>query len=514
MAPPRKPCPYDTPADLRAAIVDAGSVDALALDLGVAAGTVRRWCKDWDVDTRSGVTGRPLAAPYKDADEMQAALDAAGTVKALAQELGRDEKTVRRWMVRLGLEAPATPRRTDGGAIMDRLTDAHLAALLDTLGPRELAAALDVTPETVKREASRRDIRPDPGAARNPRVTMLTRRVAELERQDSAVADMMQAVRDAARDAVPTLPPVKRREDYGAGQPVDVVCHVSDVQYGMVVDGEEVPGGAFSPDIVDHERLPRYLEAVRGILAATCSTRPLGTLWIASGGDHVEGHDVFRGQSWHLAIDAGEQVVRWGRLWARAVAELARMAQAHGGRSVLLAVNGNHGVQGGRGAGATPPALSYDYLTHALTCEALRHHADELDLTMHEEPRLAVYFQTCGALVLMTHGDQDRGGGLVGVPVVTGLRNDYAVRMSTGVQHDLHICGHYHRATSITVGADSERHWNSAWVGSTNLSIGRGGASLPSQNVFVIHPDYGMSALHRIRLVAGRTESPVEVLGP
>jgi len=26
--------------------------------------------------------------------------------------------------------------------------------------------------------------------------------------------------------------------------------------------------------------------------------------------------------------------------------------------------------------------------------------------------------------VLMTHGDQDRGGGLVGVPVVTGLRND------------------------------------------------------------------------------------------
>ena len=39
------------------------------------------------------------------------------------------------------------------------------------------------------------------------------RRVAELERQESAVADMMTAVRDAARDAVPTLPPVKRRPD-------------------------------------------------------------------------------------------------------------------------------------------------------------------------------------------------------------------------------------------------------------------------------------------------------------
>jgi hypothetical protein len=514
MAPPRKPCPYDTPDELRAAIVAAGSVDTLGHEIGASANTIRRWCREQGVDTRSGKTGRPLDVPYADAAEMEAALAEAGSLKALAGALGRDEKTVRRWMVRLGVESPEPGRRTDGGEFMGRLSDAHMAAMLDAIGPRELAQALGLNTDTVRREASRRGIAADPAAARSPRVAMLTRRVAELERQESAVADMMTAVRDAARDAVPTLPPVKRRPDIGSGQPVDVVCHVSDVQYGMVVDEDEVPGGGFSPDIVDTERLPRYLEAVRGILAATCSTRPLGTLWIAAGGDHVEGHDVFRGQSWHLALDAGEQVVRWGRLWARAVAELARMAQEHGGQSVLLAVNGNHGVQGGRGAGATPVALSYDYLAHALTCEALRHHADDLALTMHEEPRLAVYFQTCGALVLMTHGDQDRGGGLVGVPVVTGMRNDYSVRMSTGVQHDLHISGHYHRATSITVGADSERHWNSAWVGSTNLSIGRGGASLPSQNVFVIHPEYGMSALHRVRLVAGRTESPVEVLGP
>lgn len=514
MAPPRKPCPYNTPGELRAAIVAAGSVDALSVDIGTSANTIRRWCKEQGVNPRSGKVGRPLDVPYADADALDAAVREAGGVKPLAESLGRDEKTVRRWMVRMGVETPEPSRRTEGGAILARLSDAHLAAMLDAIGPRELAAALELNTDTVRREASKRGVQSDPSAARSPRVAMLTRRVAELERQESAVGDMMTAVRDAARDAVPTLPPLNRRRAKREGQPVDIVCHVSDVQYGMVVDEEEVPGGGFSPDIVDTERLPRYLDAVRGIIAATCSTRPLGTLWIAAGGDHVEGHDVFRGQSWHLAIDAGEQVVRWGRLWAQAVAELARMAQAEGGRSVLLAVNGNHGVQGGRGAGATPVALSYDYLAHALTCEALRHQADALDLTMHEEPRLAVYFQTCGALVLMTHGDQDRGGGLVGVPVVTGMRNDYSVRMSTGVQHDLHISGHYHRATSITVGADSERHWNSAWVGSTNLSIGRGGASLPSQNVFVIHPDYGMAALHRVRLVAGRTESPVEVLAP
>lgn len=515
MAAPRKPCPYGTPEDLRAAVMDAGSVDSLALELGISAGTVRRWCKDAGVATATGKLGRPIECPYHDAATLSAALEDAGSVEALAEQVGRDAKTVRRWMLRHDVRAPRTARRTDAGAFMAAMSDAHLEAVLAVMGVRDLAAAIGCTTTTVKREADRRGIAADDNAQQgNPRVAMLSRRVRDLERQGTAMADLMDAVRDAARDAVPGIPPMHIRPDHGEGQPVDVVAHVTDVQYGMLVHGDEVPGGEFSPEIVERERLPRYLDAMRGILRDTCANRPLGTLWIASGGDHVEGDKVFKGQEWHLAMDAGSQVVSWGRLWAQAVAELAAMAREYGGRSVLVAVVGNHGVAGGRAAGAVPVALSYDYLAHALTCEALRPQAEDLALTMHEEPRAAVYFQTTGALFLMTHGDQDRGGGLVGVPVVTGLRNDYSVRMSTAVQHDVHICGHYHRATSITIGADSERHWSSAWVGSTNLSTGRGGASLPSQNVFVVHPEYGMSALHRVRLVAGRTESPVEVLGP
>lgn len=514
MAAPRKPSPYATPDDLRAAIMAAGSVNTLSVDIGVSENTVRRWCREAGVSTRTGKVGRPMSCPYPTADDLAAAIESAGSAEALAEHHGHDAKTIRRWMLRLGVRGPKPPPRVDASRFLRGMSDAHLEAVLSVMGLRDLAAAIGCTPTTVKRDADRRGITTTDTARRsNPRVAMLTRRVADLERQGTAVADLMETVRDAAHDAVPAIPPMHVRPDNGEGQPVDVVAHVTDVQFGMLVHGDEVPGGEFSPDIVERERLPRYLEAMRGILRDTCANRPLGTLWIASGGDHVEGDKVFKGQEWHLAMDAGTQVVTWGRLWAQAVAELAGMAREFGGQSVLVAVVGNHGVAGGRGAGAVPVALSYDYLAHALTCEALRPQADDLALTLHEEPRAAVYFQTCGALFLMTHGDQDRGGGLVGVPVVTGLRNDYSVRMSTAVQHDVHICGHYHRATSITVGADSERHWSSAWVGSTNLSTGRGGASLPSQNVFVVHPEYGMSALHRVRLVAGRTESPVEVLG-
>lgn len=512
MPAPRKSCPFETASDLRDALVAAGSVDALAYELGCSQGTIRRWCKEAGVETKTGKVGRPIESPYADGASLLAAISDAGSVAALAEQVGRDEKTVRRWMLKYGVRAPRQVRKLDGTQFLQRLSDKNLTSLVSALSKNELADILDLNKTTIDRELRSREITlDDDHTTKNPRVAMLSRRVAELERQESAVRDMTEAVRDAGHFPVPVIPRAKR-DKRKTGTPVDVICHVSDVQYGMYVSEEEVPGGGYSPDIVDNERLPRYLEAVEGILAATCSNRPLGTLWIAAGGDHVEGHDVFKGQAWHLAIDAGEQVVRWGRLWAQAVASLARMAQEHGGTSVLLAVNGNHGVQGGRGAGATPVALSHDYLTHALTCEALRPMTKELSLTLHEEPRMAVYFQTCAGIVLMTHGDQDRGGGLVGVPVVTGLRNDYAVRMSTSVQHDIHICGHYHRPTSITIGAASERLWNGAWVGSTNLSIGRGGASLPSQQVLVVHPEYGLSALHRVRLVKGRTESPVEVI--
>ena len=511
MAGHRREMPYSGPDELKKALYEAGSIEELSRQVAASPNTVRRWCNEAGVPTATGKTGRPIECPFT-AEELQERLEAAGSMRVLSEQLGRDDKTIRKWMLRLGISVPRGKRVTGGGFVLERANDAELEAMASALGVTRLASVLNLSAKVVGDELKKRNI--TPRSAANPRITMLSRRVRDLERQEAAVADLAEAVKGAAKDTpMPQLPSTRRKAADGGHNPVDVILHVVDVQYGMVVDPDEVAGGGFSPDIVDRERMPRYLEAVEGILRATTSTSPLGTVWLAMGGDLVEGEDVFKGQAWHLAIDAGEQVVRFGRMWAQSAAHIAGLVKSLGGNTVMLSVVGNHGVHGGRSAGAVPPALSYDHLAYALACEALRPRAEKLGLTMHEDAQRARYFEVCGGrIVLLTHGDQDRGGGLVGVPVVTGLRNDLSVRLSTDIQHDLHLSGHYHRPTGITVGGDAERLWSGAWVGSTNLSTGRGGASLPSQQVIVMHPEYGLSALHRIRLVRERTESPVEVL--
>jgi hypothetical protein len=61
-----------------------------------------------------------------------------------------------------------------------------------------------------------------------------------------------------------------------------------------------------------------------------------------------------------------------------------------------------------------PPSLNYDHLTYELVRTQLPEGTvDYYD----EEARSAVYFQTCGGIVLLTHGEQDKGGGLIGVSV-------------------------------------------------------------------------------------------------
>jgi hypothetical protein len=385
---------------------------------------------------------------------------------------------------------------------------------LSLLGAQRTGAVLEISASLVLQEAKKRNVDPSVAPA-TPRSAMLERRVKDLERQAAGLEEVLSEIRRAA-EAAPAVPApaldraIKKRR--GSRSPVDVVLHVSDLQYGEVVHGD-VPGGGFSPEILEEERLPRWLEAVAALLENAAAANPIRRVWVAQGGDFVEGVGIFAGQEWHLGLDAGEQVLRLGRVWASALARVAKVAGACGASTAVVSVVGNHGVHGGRKAGAVPPTMSYDHLTYQMARAALEAMPDGGGVDWYDaEARRAVYFDTVGGVVLLTHGDQDRGGGLVGAPVVTGLRNDLQVRLSTGVDHALHILGHYHRPTSITVGGDRLKIWNGAWVGSNNLSIGRGGASLPSQNVHVLHEEWGLIATHRIRLTRGEVEGAVEIV--
>ena len=506
----KRHCPYKSKAEIEAAILQAGSVDSLALELEASPTTVRKWCKAMGASTRSGKVGvDKVACPYGSLDELQQALDSAGTFGQFARDEQVAANTARRWFRELGAEPNTPPKKRERAAIIDEIKDHELEALIAAMGQERIAEVFGVSRSYLHQIASQRDITTR-GIAASPRVKMLSRRIKELEQQEHTITELRQTITEVAK-MVATEPPmpmpkIKVRRDRSE---VDVILHVSDKQYGMLVNPDEVPGGAYGPELYE-ERLERYILAIDALLENTAAANPIGTLWIAQGGDFVEGDDVFKGHTWHLAIDAGEQVVRLGRIWAAALQRISSRARQVGAKRVaVVSVVGNHGVKGGRSAGAVPPSLNYDFLTYELVRSQLEGTGavDYYD----EEPRQAVYFDTCGGIVLLTHGEQDKGGGLIGVPVVTGMRNSLTAMVSTGVRPVLHLSGHFHRPAQISLSSDLMRIWSGPWVGQTNLSIGRGGASSPSQHMLVMHPEHGMIAQHVIRLT-GATESPVQVV--
>jgi DNA-binding CsgD family transcriptional regulator len=342
-----------------------------------------------------------------------------------------------------------------------------------------------------------------------PKTQRLERRVRELEREAKHVAELMDTIVRVTEDIsiapvpeVVTIPEASPRWD----TPVDLVFHVSDMQYGERVDAEEVPGGNFSPEVFRDERLPRWEEAAQAVIEAVARQHPIDNVWVVQGGDFVEGEGVFNGQHWHLAMDAGQQVATLAPLWAGALTRTATIAKELGARRVnCVSVVGNHGVVGGRKAGAVPASLNLDYLTYKMVAGLL---PNGLIDVYHDGPAKAAYFDAQGWLVLVTHGDQDRGGGLIGVPVVTGTRNDLTLRASTGIQHHLHLVGHYHRPTQVTVGGSARKLWNGDFCGANNLSHGRGGGSHPTQRAYVIHPEWGLSQQWDLYVAPHRVVKP------
>ena len=514
------PNPYKTRAAYEQALREAGSLKRLASAHDVSNHTATKWAAELDATTRAGSTGKAnaKACPWETGADLEAAILDAGSLRRLSVATGYAEATLRRWAAKLDASTRTDKigrPKLDTALMLERVDDQDLDGMLSTLGAEGVARVFDLSVSTVRNEAERRGL--SASAKASPRAAMFARRVRDLEQREEALAELREEIRAAAElaaaEPAPELP-VARINRKRERRAVDLVCHVSDKQYGEHV-GADTPGGDYSPEVYEQERLPRYLEAVEALIENAANANPIRRVWVCQGGDFVEGHDVFAGSAaWHLSegYDAGTQVVRLSRVWASAVARIAARAVSVGADCAVVGVVGNHGVHGGRKSGAVPASLNYDYLTYEMVAAHLEGMPNAGNVAYYDrEPRKAVYLDTVGGIVAMTHGQEDRGGGIVGVPITTGYRNSMSARLATDVDPILELKGHYHRPMTLTVAADRMTAWNGAWIGANNLSVGRGGASSPSQNVHVIHPEHGLIGTHRVRL-AGRIEAPVDIV--
>lgn len=161
-----------------------------------------------------------------------------------------------------------------------------------------------------------------------------------------------------------------------------VVVPIYDQQYGQLVRPSDTPGqhGGFNTSIYD-ARAQRWFEGVTSHIRNQAAVYRLEEMVIVLGGDHVEGDEVFAGQSWQLEIDPVKQM--WelackmggdneGRVGL--LQRLVRFAKQEIGIPYILvvAVPGNHGKVGGKKSGARPSTYNWDWGLHMIVQDKMR----------------------------------------------------------------------------------------------------------------------------------------------
>lgn len=295
-----------------------------------------------------------------------------------------------------------------------------------------------------------------------------------------------------------------------------VVVPIYDQQYGQLVRAGDTPGdrGGYSTDVYD-QRQARWLEGVTGSIRNYADSYAIDELVIVLGGDHVEGDEIFAGQSWQLELDPCRQVVSLAAKMGDpdgALPSLIRFAKEEVGVPYIAVygVDDNHGKVGGRKSGARPSTYSWNWLLMEMLRDKLR--AQPIN-EFAVEPAGAIFFYAAGLEFQAVHGHRGiRGWG--GIPFYGIQRYDArSVRLHNRM-HRYILMGHIHTPAEITVGTGAEAIVSGDWVGANNLSADIVAASRPQQKVLYVAQKWGVVETARIYLTdAATAHAPTRIYG-
>lgn len=226
---------------------------------------------------------------------------------------------------------------------------------------------------------------------------LLRKREGELRRAKAKTEDLVQAIREGAREAAVALgnpPPVKLpKRDQRPGKAEAGILHLSDWQIGKRTD-------SYSSDVA-LDRVGRLSDKVAQITAIERADHPVRELHVLLGGDFVEGNSIFPGQQFEL--DAS--LVRQTLTAKRALEELLREQLSVYERVTCWEVEGNHGRSGRKGENRRDD--NSDLLVYELVRDALEGASGVgKRLTWHPRERWYRVFEVGAYRALLVHGDQ------------------------------------------------------------------------------------------------------------
>lgn len=313
---------------------------------------------------------------------------------------------------------------------------------------------------------------------------------ARLRRAQSKNADLVQAVREGARDAAVVLgnpSPVKKpASDNRTETKAEVaLLHVSDWQFGKVTE-------SFNSEIA-RARVERLSEVVVQLTNIYRADHPVRECHVMLGGDLAEGVSIFPGQPFEVDGSLFRQM--FGVVGA--AEEMLRMFLANFERVVIWEEPGNHGRLGRKGD--HPAEDSADLLMYRLIRERLAPYEKEGRLVWNETQGWHSIVEIGNYHALLVHGDEVRSfGGQTPAYGIAKKVNAWA----TGVVAPFTDCymGHWHQPLVIPLAHGRGRVFVNPSLESDNVYAQEfvGATGTPGQRLNFIEPLRGRVTAERI----------------
>jgi hypothetical protein len=308
-----------------------------------------------------------------------------------------------------------------------------------------------------------------------------------------AIADMLKPYIQAI-DYAP--PPVIESSGEVMYDEEDVIVVISDSQIGSLIRKEEIGGlGEYNKDLY-LEELKNFEDGIVRICEIEGRNRPIGNLCLFYLGDIVEGHDVFKGQPYHLDMNAAESVALGVDCFSKFEISLRNRVRAKRIRTVEVV--GNHGIPGGRGAGALPTKLNWDWLFYVMKDKLVSAYTKKGEITHFIAETWFQLVDVKGHPFLLLHGDDIPS--YLSIPYYGIDRAAMSYMQMLEVPYHSMILGHFH-ASATTPLTSGEKIVNGCWPGVSMYAAKKMRVrSFPEQWIFGVHPRRGISFRYKIQL--------------
>lgn len=362
---------------------------------------------------------------------------------------------------------------------------------------------MDISVESARRyiNALKRNGVPEEAPADPVEVRRHKIRADEAARQLKALEERLVKAEDIRGDLMGLGPLKVSKLKPDQGRPSGrraVILHISDIQYGEVIDHDAIDGiNSYDMEIANR-RIRRYFQKAHRFITELWLGEPPEEIVILLNGDMISG-------SIHMELAKTDFVgpMQQAQLVSEQLVAGIQLIADAGFPVRVISTPGNHGRTTMKPESKDHTLENYDTLVAANIEKMFRQNGL---VTVEYSKSVDALFNVFAFPMLVTHGDRigSRGGMGFQGPLATIVRGhakvmaDYAAR---GTHLYKIFTGHFH-----TPGVTSHGYANGTTAGASEYSRdGRMHVTPPSQDYLVIHEDHGVIE-HRVILVGDPSE--------